>query len=100
MVKRYELKADYDCGEMVPLSDGTYVLYSDYAHLEALIAEMAQDPMGEYYQGLRCGVEDRDIMCRYEAAEYGWQEGFEYIGSIANNSLPTRALDTKEKSNG
>ena len=39
MVKRYELKADYDCGEMVPLSDGTYVLYSDYAHLEALIAD-------------------------------------------------------------
>jgi hypothetical protein len=27
--------------------------------------------------GLGCGVEDRGITCRYEAAAYGWQEGIE-----------------------
>lgn len=53
------------------------------ATLEAAISEMTTDPCGEYYTGLRCGVEDRDIVCRYEAAEYGWQQAFEYIGSIA-----------------
>ena len=53
------------------------------ATLEAAISEMTTDPCGEYYTGLRCGVEDRDIVCRYEATEYGWQQAFEYIGSIA-----------------
>jgi hypothetical protein len=55
------------------------------AELEQGIGEMSDDPGGDYYFGLRCGVEDRGINCRYEAAEYGWQEAFEYIGSIANN---------------
>lgn len=26
-------------------------------------------------QGLRCGVEDRDLTDRYDYAEYGWQDG-------------------------
>lgn len=58
-------------------------LEADNARLRAVIDEMATDPAGEYYTGLRCGIEDRNITCRYEAAEYGWQEAFEYIGSIA-----------------
>jgi len=51
------------------------------------ICRQAADPMGDYYTGLRCGVEDRDIVCRYEAAEYGWEQAFEYIGSIATGAL-------------
>lgn len=60
---------------------------AEIAALKEVINEMSQDPMGDYYTGLRCGVEDRSIQCRYEAAEYGWQEAFEYIGSIANGYL-------------
>lgn len=50
-----------------------------------MLDEAATDPAGQYYFGLRCGVEDRDIQDRYEAAEYGWQQAFEYVGSFAGN---------------
>ena len=64
--------------------DEANIIFADrIATLEAAISEMTTDPCGEYSTGLRCGVEDRDIVCRYEAAEYGWQQAFEYIGSIA-----------------
>lgn len=62
-------------------------LEAENQRLRAVIDDMATDPMGEYYTGLRCGVEDRDIACRYEAAEYGWEQAFEYIGSIATGAL-------------
>lgn len=63
------------------------------AKIDALtecIEEMSKDPAPEhpYHESLRCGVEDRDIQCRYEAAEYGWEQAFEYIGSIAVNYIP------------
>ena len=74
MVKRYELKADYDCGEMVPLSDGTYVLYSDYAHLEALIADAPHS---------------KDC-----------PRSSKHSSFLSCNCFKSRALDTKEKSNG
>lgn len=68
--------------------DEANIIFADrIATLEAAISEMTTDPCGEYYTGLRCGVEDRDIVCRYEAAEYGWQQAFEYIGSIAAGYL-------------
>lgn len=59
-----------------------------------LLDEMCTDPVGDYYTGLRCGVEDRNIMDRYEAAEYGWQQAFEYVGSIAESYRKSRPLDT------
>ena len=62
-------------------------LRAENQRLRAVIDDMATDPMGEYHTGLRCGVEDRDIACRYEAAEYGWEQAFEYIGSIATGAL-------------
>lgn len=62
-------------------------LEAENQRLRAVIDDMATDPMGEYHTGLRCGVEDRDIACRYEAAEYGWEQAFEYIGSIATGAL-------------
>lgn len=63
------------------------LLEAENQRLRAVIDDMATDPMGEYHTGLRCGVEDRDIACRYEAAEYGWEQAFEYIGSIATGAL-------------
>jgi hypothetical protein len=66
-----------------PLKDANQRIFL----LEKVISDMATDPMGEYYTGLRCGVEDRDIYDRYAAVEYGWQEAFEYIGSIAAGYL-------------
>ena len=52
------------------------------AEAEEKLAEELANPEGEYYTGLRCGVEDRDITDRYEAVEYGWDQAFSYIGSI------------------
>ena len=72
MVKRYELKADYDCGEMVPLSDGTYVLYSDYAHLEALIADAPHS--SECWAGMLVGDGPQTWKCncwKYRALDTG-----------------------------
>ena len=51
--------------------------------LRALLDEAATNPEGDYYTGLRCGVEDRDIYDRYDAAEYGWDQAFEYVASVA-----------------
>jgi hypothetical protein len=45
-----------------------------------------EQPGQSYYDGLNCGVEDRDITNRYEAAAYGWDQAFEYIASC----LPER----------
>lgn len=50
--------------------------------LRALLDEATTNPEGDYYTGLRCGVEDRDIYDRYDAAEYGWDQAFEYVGSV------------------
>jgi len=44
--------------------------------------EAAENPGGDYYLGLHCGLEDRDITDRYDAADYGWEKAFEYIESI------------------
>ena len=54
------------------------------ARVETLEADIAEcsNPCGEYYFGLRCGLEDRYITDLYEAAEYGWDQAFEYVDSI------------------
>ena len=49
---------------------------------EQALASELENPGGEYYTGLRCGIEDRDITDRYEAVEYGWDQAFSYIESI------------------
>lgn len=40
---------------------------------------------GQMRTGLRCGVEDRNIVCRYESAEYGWDDAAERFLEWANN---------------
>jgi len=49
---------------------------------ETDLSESLENPGGDYYTGLRCGIEDRDITDRYEAVEYGWDQAFSYIESI------------------
>ncbi len=49
---------------------------------EQALADELNNPGGDYYTGLRCGVEDRQISDRYEAAEYGWDQAFSYIESV------------------
>lgn len=49
--------------------------------------EETENPGGDYYKGLACGIEDRDIIDRYEAAEYGWNHAFEYIDSIVTSVI-------------
>ncbi|KKL47869.1 hypothetical protein LCGC14_2331190, partial [marine sediment metagenome] len=55
---------------------------AEIERLRALLDEATTNPEGDYYLGLRCGVEDRDIYDRY-AAEYGWDQAFEYVASVA-----------------
>lgn len=50
--------------------------------LEATAKEAAENPCGDYYLGLHCGIEDRDITDRYDAVDYGWECAFEYVGCI------------------
>lgn len=64
--------------------------------LVELIDEACTDPGGEYYTGLRCGVEDRDITDRYEAAEYGWQEAFGYVASVLSTENIASAKSSTE----
>lgn len=77
--------------------DGVFVGYDDYAELkaqrDALAAEnaalksaisyvCATDNQPDYqYDGMGCGIEDRGIVDRYEAARYGWDEAMERIYS-------------------
>lgn len=46
----------------------------------------AEEPGGDYLFGLRCGVEDRGIHDRYEAAEYGWSQAFDYVASALSGA--------------
>lgn len=59
---------------------------SDIERLRDALKEIV-NPAGEYYTGLHCGVEDRDIYDRYEAADYGWESAFEYVEDIARKAL-------------
>lgn len=49
----------------------------------------------DYLMGIRCGIEDRDIYDRYEAAEYGYEQALEYalscIPDDVNLPHPSRA---------
>ena len=38
-------------------------------------------------QALGCGVEDRGIRDRYEAAEYGWQDGVDKVAECLPNEI-------------
>ena len=86
-IAELEAALSQSMGDHVDTGRALRLARAENQRLRAVIDDMATDPMGEYHTGLRCGVEDRDIACRYEAAEYGWEQAFEYIGSIATGAL-------------
>lgn len=61
----------------------------------AACLDAATDPGGDYHFGLGCGLEDRGITDRYEAAIYGWQQAFEYVQS-AIGLAPMPALEAMQ----
>lgn len=56
-------------------------LKEQVSHLMELITDI-ENPGGDYYTGLHCGIEDVGITDRYQAADHGWNKAFEYIDSI------------------
>jgi len=66
-----------------PTCDTVNEAVAEIERLRALLVEATTNPEGDYYLGLRCGIEDRDIYDRYDAAEYGWDQAFEYVESVA-----------------
>ena len=54
--------------------------------LQELLDEITTNPEGDYPKGLHCGVEDMGIVNCYEAADYGWEQAFEYINSFRNKN--------------
>lgn len=46
--------------------------------LEGIKSDIWPDNVDEYFKGIRCGVEDRDLYDRYECAEYGYEQALEY----------------------
>ena len=93
LVKQWKEAARHDdlFDHMVP-SD-VRLLVKEIERLRALLDEATTNPEGDYYTGLRCGVEDRDIYDRYDAAEYGWDQAFEYVGSVVSGESHFEASD-------
>jgi hypothetical protein len=61
----------------------------------AIGAGGAQEPVAwemdwpEYsYDGMGCGLEDRNITDRYDAMKYGWDEALEHVGQILERDGP------------
>tara|TARA_R110002020_G_scaffold95937_9_gene230088 strand:- start:40287 stop:40664 length:378 start_codon:yes stop_codon:yes gene_type:complete len=88
---------------------GNFVSYDDYRAQAARIAELeaslitARDCLSgepEYHQqGMGCGVEDRCITDRYEAAAFGWDQAMERVyGEHINDAVAaiSAALIDKE----
>lgn len=68
---------------------GTQALFSCLEiEIESLKSQLKgiSDNLPELHeQGLGCGLEDRNITDRYEAAEYGFNECLEQVGLLVNH---------------
>lgn len=60
--------------------------------IKPLLDDIPPKNIDEYLFGVRCGIEDRDIYDRYEAAEYGYNEAFDYVLSALNNTTPSEKI--------
>ena len=49
--------------------------------------DSAVNNCGDYQRGLHCGVEDRSIHDRYQAADYGFERGVERAAEHVSNEL-------------
>ena len=68
----------------------------DSQNQNAKVAQGAEAPWEmdwpEYsYDGMGCGLEDRNITDRYEAMKYGWDEALERVGQILERDGPLYA---------
>ena len=70
------------------------------ARLRETLEHATTEPCGDYLAGLRCGVEDRCITNRYQAAEYGWEQAFEYVRSCLPEGGDIAALSDTEARDG
>lgn len=53
------------------------------------LREICEPTTPDYYLGVRCGLEDRDLQSDpYAAAEYGYDAGKDYCQFIAAQALP------------
>jgi len=79
--------------ELTALREEIARLRTENAALRAALEELrdGKDEPEYHAQGLGCGVEDRDIVDRYDAAAYGWdscQERYqEWITIVVNDVL-------------
>ena len=48
------------------------------AILNDIKSDIYPSNIGDYLDGIRCGVEDRELYDRYECAEYGYEQALEY----------------------
>jgi len=63
--------------------------------LEDALKDIADgpQPIESYKQGIRCGLEDRDLQAagEYAAAEYGYEQGLDWCADIAARALKIAA---------
>ena len=64
-------------GETVDLLEAGEKAIKDLERIKGCFDEL------EYHRfGMGCGLEDRDIIDRYEAMEYGWERAIEQVAEI------------------
>lgn len=76
-------------------------LTAENAHLKQVLASICDSAnQPEYhYQGMGCGLEDRGIIDRYEAMQYGWNEAIERVYSEVIPTLEEIGLNNIQPSN-
>ena len=80
-------RCDMDSVEYVPaipVRSELATLRAENERLRGKIEEIVTALDGEpeyHYQGMGCGLEDRNITDRYDAMEYGWEQAMDRIYS-------------------
>lgn len=95
MAQRYDIWIYYDSMETDKDDNGDWVKHEDHAseltnlraeneRLRVKLGEIVATLDGEpeyHYQGMGCGLEDRNITDRYDAMKYGWDQAMDRIYS-------------------
>jgi hypothetical protein len=56
-----------------------------------------EDPGEDYRTGLHCGIEDRNIVDRYDAADYGWESAIEHVAQFVPSDDEIAALKESDR---
>ena len=78
-----------ECINSGQVSAAQVVAHADAGELPPLPAPFEIEWPSLHPHGLGCGVEDRDITDRYEAAEYGWQDGVDKVAGCVPDEIYT-----------